>query len=387
MKPNTAYDGEIDIPGASGQRIVLALVPSKGRGGGIESYARAILEALGTSGIGVLVLYLSEGDQRIDFTQKLRFVGRVLREARRSAFEGQLTIVAFIRSFGLLASVAAKVAGHGARSFVVYHGAELWNRRLLDDLQTRLSTSAPVAVSAYSAGAAARIGAAQVLHPGIPLDRFQRLAGTARMRQTSADLAVLSVFRLPDFDGKGGHFVLKACSRLRSNGRTVTLTFAGRGPVPESLMGVCRINDWVDVRESPTDSELDALYSESDIFVLATRTRSGRRLVSGEGFGIVLAEAALAGLPVVAPAFGGSSDAYIEWVSGIRPRDESVDALTNVLTWAAEHPAELQRMAANGRAWSNAYFDPRAYAARVTRVFFRDAVPSTLPLEVRPIRQ
>ena len=111
---------------------------------------------------------------------------------------------------------------------------------------------------------------------------------------------------------KGGPCLIKASDDLRSRDRTLHLTIAGRGPVTSELARAVEASDWLHLVTSPSDQELDRLYLQSDVFVLATRTGLQRGAQSGEGFGIVLVEAVLAGLPVIAPAFGGSADAYLE---------------------------------------------------------------------------
>ena len=73
-----------------------------------------------------------------------------------------------------------------------------------------------------------------------------------------------------------------------------------------------------------------AELAAADLFILATRTRRGRR-ACGEGFGLVLLEAQAAGTPVVGPAYGGSRDAYMESVTGVAPVGESAEALAVVL--------------------------------------------------------
>jgi glycosyltransferase involved in cell wall biosynthesis len=84
------------------------------------------------------------------------------------------------------------------------------------------------------------------------------------------------------------------------------------------------------VRAGLSDRDLADELAAADLFVLATQTRSGRRAV-GEGFGLVLLEAQAAGTPVIAPAYGGSREAYIEGVTGVAPLDESAEALLRSL--------------------------------------------------------
>ena len=84
-------------------------------------------------------------------------------------------------------------------------------------------------------------------------------------------------------------------------------------------------------RPGLSDRELARQLAGADLFVLATRSRGGRH-TSGEGFGLVLLEAQVAGTPVVAPAHGGSHDAYIEGITGLAPMDETAGSLARVMT-------------------------------------------------------
>jgi glycosyltransferase involved in cell wall biosynthesis len=76
----------------------------------------------------------------------------------------------------------------------------------------------------------------------------------------------------------------------------------------------------------------------------------------------VLLEAQVAGTPVVGPAFGGSSDAYIENVTGVAPIDESAGALANVLNDLLEDPQRLEQMSRRATEWAREAFAPERYA-------------------------
>lgn len=86
---------------------------------------------------------------------------------------------------------------------------------------------------------------------------------------------------------------------------------------------------------------------------------------SGEGLGLVLLEAQVAGTPVVAPAYGGSADAFHADVTGLPPRDESAEALGAVL-WALTTDEHLRaEMGTAAAAWARSGFAPARYARRV----------------------
>jgi glycosyltransferase involved in cell wall biosynthesis len=102
------------------------------------------------------------------------------------------------------------------------------------------------------------------------------------------------------------------------------------------------------------------------VLVLATQTRSGRGAV-GEGFGLVLLEAQVAGTPVVAPVYGGSREAYVEGVTGVAPADESAEALARTLHDLLKDPVRLAEMAVLAARWARRAFDPDDYARLAVR--------------------
>jgi glycosyltransferase involved in cell wall biosynthesis len=100
--------------------------------------------------------------------------------------------------------------------------------------------------------------------------------------------------------------------------------------------------------------------------VLATPPNRGRGAV-GEGFGLVLLEAQAAGTPVIAPAYGGSREAYIEGVTGVAPSDESAEALTRILRDLLKDPARLGSMGEHAAQWAQQAFAPENYAPLTAR--------------------
>jgi glycosyltransferase involved in cell wall biosynthesis len=117
-----------------------------------------------------------------------------------------------------------------------------------------------------------------------------------------------------------------------------------------------------------TDRELAYQLAAADLFVLATRTRPGRH-ACGEGFGLVLLEAQVAGTPVIAPAYGGSHDAYVAGLTGAAPVDESAEALSIALDMLLQDRERLARMGKRAAEWAREAFAPEQYAPlAVTRL-------------------
>ncbi len=360
---------------------VYALVPSRGLGGGIESYVRASLEALEANGAQVIEMPLQTPEQPLSLRRKAEFAFDVIRRTQASRKQDRTVIIAFHPSFARVASIARRVAGSRTRGFVVYHALDLFQGRVRPPKGLTL-----VAVSTFTAGMLARYGNAAVLHAGIPRARYERLTAGLDRAEPGDERRVMSVFQLSSFVGKGGPCIIDACERLRASGRPITLTFAGHGHAAPELTAAAAGRDWIRVHESPTDSDLDALFREVDLFVLATRSRY-REGVSGEGLGLVLVEASLAGLPIVAPAYGGSADAFIEGLTGLKPSDESAEALGLTIAWAFDHPEETTKMAAGARVWASAAFGPEGHAASAAELFLGGAPrPDFWGLEIQPIR-
>ena len=96
---------------------------------------------------------------------------------------------------------------------------------------------------------------------------------------------------------------------------------------------------------------------------VATQTRKGRRAV-GESFGLVLLEAQAAGTPVIAPAYSGPRETYIEGVTGVAPADESVEALTRTLHELLKDPARLAWLGRYAVQWTRQASRPRYWLQR-----------------------
>jgi phosphatidylinositol alpha-1,6-mannosyltransferase len=216
------------------------------------------------------------------------------------------------------------------------------------------------AASSFTAGALSGSCEAAILPPGLSLRWFQQLIEASELVQ-ARDTAVhlTTAFRLADWRDKGLPELLDAIAAL---GRLdVHLTVCGSGEPPLDLIRLVREHRGCTLRAGLTDSELARQLAVADLFVLATRTRSGRN-ASGEGFGLVLLEAQVAGTPVIGPAYGGSHDAYVDGITGVAPTDETAEALANVLDELLKDPARLSRMGRQGAEWARESFAPKRYA-------------------------
>ena len=237
-------------------------------------------------------------------------------------------------------------------------------RSAIEGLLMRRPDVRLVAASSFTAGTLLTYGLATVLPPGLSRTWFSELTRAAdRMAACGieqAGLDVMTAFRLADWRNKGLPQLTAALAAL--NRGDIRLSVCGSGEPDTELVSHVRRYPWCSLHPGLTDAELAARFAQASLFVLATRTRTGRR-PSGEGFGMVLTEAQVAGTAVVGPAHGGSPDAYLDGVTGATPGDESTAALARVLDELTRQPARLAQMGRQGADWARARFAPDQYAA------------------------
>jgi phosphatidylinositol alpha-1,6-mannosyltransferase len=343
---------------------VLLLSPSRGLGGGIERYVATVEWAFAAEGVDCRRLDLSGSGARAH--ARLLIQGRVILRAER---EPTRLVVAHRALLPVAALLARDSAVCGMT--VMCYGIDVWGsrRRPRRALERRLMRGAGVRVVAcsnFSAGALMRDCRATVLLPALSREWFDTLAAAAagRADPRSTGIRLVTAFRLPAWRTKGLPQLVEAVTAL---GRPdVCLTICGSGDPPADLLRVVSEHAWCTLRPGLSDDDLACELAAADLFVLATPTRSGGG-AAGEGFGLVLLEAQAAGTPVIAPAFGGSHEAYIEGVTGVAPADESAEALTRTLDDLLKDPARLAWMGGHAVQWTRQAFDPERYAQLTTR--------------------
>jgi glycosyltransferase involved in cell wall biosynthesis len=343
---------------------VLLLAPSRGLGGGIERYVATVQSAFADQGVR---------HQRLDLPRPGPSGHRALLAAAAAALTGVSEPARVIAAHRALLPVAAALAQlRRVRGIsVICHGSDVWGARsgprwLAESWLMRRHDVRIVAVSSFTAGAlfpsALAHGAkATILPPGLSTAWFGELVSAAAAdRDRQPGLELMTAFRLGDWRDKGLPQLTAAVAAL---GRAdIRLIVCGSGEPPADLLAHVGDYPWCRLRAGLADRELAAQLAAADLFVLATRSRSGRR-ACGEGFGLVLLEAQVAGTAVVGPAHGGSPAAYLDGVTGATPRDESAAALSRLLDELLRGPDRLTDMGALGAAWARASFAPDRYSA------------------------
>ncbi len=335
---------------------IVVIAPSIGHGGGIERYVETVVAALSENSECRRIDLLSPG-QRSSPLQHARLVHRIRSELRTHT--GPVRLVVAHRNLLPAALLALRSRSGGVS--LICHGNEIWSpsrgwtRWLMRRSDVRL-----VAVSSFSAGALLTISQATVLRPGLSRTwRDTLVRAGSHPRAPGSGVHIVTAFRLGQWESKGLPTLLAAVAATGSP--DVTVHVCGRGPVPSDLQEVVDRTPGCVLHTDLTDDALADRLARSDLFVLATKVAPGAR-ASGEGYGLVLLEAQTAGTPVVAPAFGGSHDAFVDGVTGVAPTDESVEALTRVLDELLRDTARRVRMGVAAGAWAASQTDPSGYA-------------------------
>lgn len=182
----------------------------------------------------------------------------------------------------------------------------------------------PAAEAVHAAGRALPI---TVVPPGVDVERFRPLDDAARRAArerlglpVDAEL-IVGISRL--VPRKGFDTAIRAVARLAPSRPDLVLAIAGGGRDRERLEKLAHeLGAPVRFLGRVPNEDLADLYACGDLFTMLCRNRWGG--LEQEGFGIVFAEAAAAGVPQVAGDSGGAAEAVADGVTGIvvrRPED------------------------------------------------------------------
>lgn len=210
-----------------------------------------------------------------------------------------------------------------------------------------------IAVSAYTQGlvraVAPQAGPLSVLPPGI-----ERRTAVAR-RAAVGRPVMLTVARVSD-PYKGHDVVLDALPAILDKIPDLLWTVAGTGdrlPWLRAEVAARGLGASVELLGLVDDAERDELLASSDLFVLPSRTSADG--TAGEGFGIVYAEAAAAGLPIVAGNQGGVTDAVRDGITGLLVDPADPRQVADAVIALLGDDGLRARMSAHAADWSTRF--------------------------------
>ena len=228
-------------------------------------------------------------------------------------------------------------------------------------------------VSQYTADQAVRLSGgvarAEVLRPALEIERYAQ-AGAADAVAARAALGfddaplVVCVGRL--VPRKGQDMLIAALAGLDGAFPDARLALVGGGRLADPLRrraAAAGVSERVLLPGEVPADELRLWLQAADVFAGPSRTR--HRGLEVEGFGIVYAEAALIGLPVIAGRSGGAPEAVVEGETGYVVDAHTPAELTAVLgRMLAMSSEERRRMGARGRRLALSRHAPEVAAAR-----------------------
>ncbi len=226
------------------------------------------------------------------------------------------------------------------------HGREVWGslgRRVAADLGR---ADQLVAVSNYTAAKVHDLVPDRaepfVIHNPVDTDVFVPAASPTEIRRHH----LLTVGR-HDIDSRHkGYDVLIEAMRLLEKHRPdlqVHLTITGSGPLLEQhSQQILRAGQQsrITLAGRVSRDALRTLYKTSDIFVFPSRIEAVGDELFGEGFGVVNAEAAACGRPVITSTDGGCPETVVEGVTGFTVDPRSPADVATAVARLLDLPAE-----------------------------------------------
>lgn len=260
------------------------------------------------------------------------FLARAVREIRRLARAREIDAILFSSMVSAAVAVPLKevLGRNGVVTGAIVNGLDattptwpypLLVRKIFDSVDIVLPISRATGYACYARGLSP--SKAQVVPLGIRLDRFKPAADKAvarealvraiQSRQPAAQctLLVASVGRLVPRKGVDW-FINHVVPQLPAD---VHFIVAGDGSERvriEASVAAHGLQNRVTVLGQVTDSELEIVYRGSDLFVMPNIAVQGDM----EGFGLVMLEAGLCGLPVIASDIEGIQDVIADGENG-----------------------------------------------------------------------
>jgi len=148
---------------------------------------------------------------------------------------------------------------------------------------------------------------------------------------------------------KGNDMVIKALPKLLQEIPDAMYLIGGDGPYEGKLRTLAQENgveNHVIFAGRLSDSERQAFYNASDVFVMPCRELENGDV---EGFGIVFSEANACGKPIIVGKSGGAIDAVKNNETGLLVNPLDIDQIADAIIYLLRHPDIAKQMGRNGR--------------------------------------
>ncbi|SDE06036.1 Glycosyltransferase involved in cell wall bisynthesis [Pricia antarctica] len=188
----------------------------------------------------------------------------------------------------------------------------------------------------------------KVIYNGIEIDTFVRKATRPSYQKKDADELVLSNLGRLELQ-KNQKFLIDLAAELKRRKLKFKMLIGGEGSLRDELLSRVKKLQveqqvvFAGFIENPKD-----LICSGDIFVLPSLW---------EGFGYVLAEAALCKKPIIAFDCSSNPEVVVDGSTGFLTPVDNVEAFADKVQYLAEHPKQRQEMGQKGFAFARENFD------------------------------
>ncbi len=298
------------------------------------------------------------------------FMAGAIRRIRKLAAEKEIDAVLFssMVTASLAVPLRRHLSRHGVFSAAIANGLDAttptWPypyfvRKVFESLDLVLPISNATAAACRERGLSAEKCSVVLL--GIRLDRFSPPSSRAEARTrmlakflakpAEPGLVLCSVGRLVPRKGVAW-FIEEVMPRLPGD---VRFLVAGEGAERERITAAIKrhgLEDRVRLLGAVSDSDVELLYQGSDLFVMPNVRVAGDM----EGFGLVLVEAGLCGLPAVAARLEGIADVVTEGENGHLVESRDAGGFTDAIMRYHASPAELREASNRAKRHTAAIF-------------------------------
>jgi phosphatidyl-myo-inositol dimannoside synthase len=191
-----------------------------------------------------------------------------------------------------------------------------------------------------------------VIHPGVNHQLFHSGTRSAQMIREKYHLGdaplLLTVGRLQR--RKGHDMVIRALPRIKAKFPQAMYLIVGAGEefaYLQALVEEMDVADSVIFAGCVADEELLGYYAACDVFIMPNREIDG----DIEGFGMVYLEASAASKPVIGGRSGGTSDAILDRITGLRVDGTSVAQIADAVIALLSDSETSRIMGERGRLW------------------------------------
>lgn len=240
-------------------------------------------------------------------------------------------------------TIVATEHGHVLRPGFVKEGPRLWVERIgadKTDLYIAPSRAIATAIEEHYRFPAERIRVIPhgLEKPDTPLPSTAREDVRRELEIGEGELFLAFIGRLDE--NKGIYLLIEAFSRVAERSKQVVLVVAGTGPLAGELREQIDQKGLTSrVRLLGYREDVARLLTGADIFILPSRN---------ESFGIVLLEAMIAGLPMIATRVGGIPDVVEDGVTGILTEPGDSEALASAVVDLADNERKRQSLGRAG---------------------------------------